>query len=337
MPKTLKVENVQAESGEKNFGFVKVAETPSDSVSLPVWIINGNKDGPTLCLTAGLHPCEYVAVEAVIRTCRKLEPSNLHGTIIAVPVINIPAFRARSPYVNPIDNVNLMFLYPAMPNGSISHRIVHVVLNEIIAKADYHIDCHGGEPNEAMDPYVVFPKVNNEEVDTKSEAMARIFGLADLDRRTPERAKGLFLEAAKMGVPSIMSEAGGIGVITEEDVAIHMNGIRNILQYVGILDGSPQINVRHKIEEKKFDVVADRGGIAYRTVGTGTIVSAGQKVAEIKDLQGETVSVLEAPDNGKIKLIFTYTVVNTGDPIMTGWAMKDAGLFPQTDKFYVGK
>jgi predicted deacylase len=337
MPKTIKIGDISAESGKKKFGFVRVGETPSGPIELPLWIISGVRDGPTLCLTAGLHPCEYAAIEAVIRTCKKIDPRELHGTIISVPVINTPAFQARSPYVNPIDNVNLMFLYPAMPDGSISHRIAHFLLNDIIAKADYHIDCHGGEPSEALEPYVVFPKVNNKEVDTKSEAMARIFGLAEMDCRTPELAKGLFLEAAKMGVPSIMAEAGGVGKITEDDVTIHMNGIHNILQYVGILDGSPQISVKHKIAQKKFNVIADRGGIVYKTVGTGDLVSTGQKVAEIKDLQGETVSVLKASDSGKIKLVFTYTVVNTGDPIMNGWVMKDAPPFPLTDKFYVGK
>lgn len=337
MPKTIKIGNVQAESGEKKFGFTKVGETPAGPVELPIWIINGARDGPTLCLTAGLHPCEYVAIEAVIRTCRKTEPNELHGAIIAVPVINVPAFRTRTPYVNPIDNVNLMFLAPVMADGSISHRIVHFLLNEIIAKADYHIDCHGGEPNEALDPYVVFPKVGNKEIDTKSEAMARIFGMAELDCRTPDRAKSLFLEAAKIGVPSIMPEAGSVGIITEEDVLIQVKGIHNILQYVGIMEGSPKITVKQKILQKRFDIIADRGGILYRTVGTGTLVSAAQKVAEIKDLQGETVSLLKAPDSGKIKVMFTYGVVNTGDPIMTGWITKDAPPFPLTDKFYVGK
>lgn len=336
----MKIANVAAESGKKEFGYVRVGETPGGTVDLPVWITNGIRDGPTLCLTAGVHPCEYPAIEAVIRTCKKIDPREVHGTIIAVPVVNMPAFRTRTPYVNPIDNLNLMFLYPAAPDGSISHRIAHFLLNEIIAKADYHIDCHGGEPNEALDPYVNFPKVNNKEVDTKSEAMARMFGLSELDCRSPgdtSTPKGVFLEAASIGVPSIMPEVGGVGIITEEDVAIHMNGIRNILQYVGILDGFPQINVKHRMNQRKLYVNADRGGIVYRTVGTAAMVSAGQKVAEIKDLQGETVSVLKAPDNGKIKLVYTYTVVNTGDPVMIEWVTKDAPPFPLTDKFYVNK
>jgi predicted deacylase len=337
MPKTITIGAVRAQSGEKKFGSARVGETPAGPLGLPVWVINGAKDGPILCLTAGLHPCEYVAIEAVIRTCRQIEPRELHGAIIAVPVINVPAFQTRTPYVNPIDNVNLMFLSPVIANGSISHRIVHFLLNEVIAKADYHIDCHGGEPNESLDPYVVFPKVGNQDVDTKSEAMARIFGIAELDCRTPDRAKGFFLEAAKIGVPSIMPEAGGGGTITEEDVLIEMSGIQNVLRYVGLLEGSPKIGVKHKLEQSKFNIVADRGGIAYKTVGRGDLVSAGQKVGEIKNLQGETVSVLTAPASGKVKLVFTYTAVNAGDTVMTGWVLKDAPPFPLTDRFSVSK
>ena len=337
MSTTIKIEDVQAEKGKKKFGLLKIGETPTGPVELPLWIVNGFQKGPTLCLTAGLHPCEYAGIEAVIRTCKEIDPKEMNGAIVAVPVINIPGFRTGSEYVNPMDNLNMMFISPYIREGTISHRIMHALLNKIIVKADYHIDCHGGDLNEAMDPYTVFPKVNSREVDTSSEALARIFGTEDVDCRTPEHARGLFLESAKIGVPSIMSEAGGEGIINEEDVAIHMKGIQNVLQYAGIMDGIPRISAKHKFGQKKFSVVANRGGLVYKVIGTGDFVLKDQKVAEIRNLRGETVDELKSPDEGKVKVIFTHSVMNTGDTIMIGWTLKEASPFPLTDRFYVGK
>ena len=40
--------------------------------SLPVWMVCGVSDGPTLVLTAGVHGCEYVEIGGSLPNCPRL-------------------------------------------------------------------------------------------------------------------------------------------------------------------------------------------------------------------------------------------------------------------------
>src|SRR6186997_900355 len=66
-------------------------------------VIRGANSGPRLALISGVHPTEYPAIEANIRLTRQIDPGELHGTIISLPIIDVPAFATRSPFVCPID------------------------------------------------------------------------------------------------------------------------------------------------------------------------------------------------------------------------------------------
>jgi len=84
----------------------------------PVISVAGTKPGPMLFVNAGVHGGEYPAVEAVIRLGKTLDPKKISGTVILMPVLNLPAFRTRTPFVCPIDNVNPNRVFPGDPRGS---------------------------------------------------------------------------------------------------------------------------------------------------------------------------------------------------------------------------
>src|SRR5436189_4460879 len=72
----------------------------------PVISITGAKPGPVLFVNAGVHGGEYPAIEAVIRLSNIMDPKKIAGTVILMPVMTLPAFRARTPFVGPLDNAN---------------------------------------------------------------------------------------------------------------------------------------------------------------------------------------------------------------------------------------
>src|SRR5690349_9110481 len=64
----------------------------------PVITVTGAKPGPVLFINAGVHGGEYPAIEAVIRLGKTLDPAAIAGAVILMPVLNLPAFRTRTPF-----------------------------------------------------------------------------------------------------------------------------------------------------------------------------------------------------------------------------------------------
>ncbi|HUZ84029.1 MAG TPA: succinylglutamate desuccinylase/aspartoacylase family protein, partial [Gaiellales bacterium] len=172
---TRRVRHIVAAGGETARGYLTIGETPTAPIQVPVFIVNGARPGPTLCLTAGVHAAEYPAIDAVLRTIQSLDPATLGGAVIAVPVVSQHMFQNRSGFVSPIDGLNLNRTAPGRPDGTISEILVHTLLTEVIAQAEYHIDCHGGDLGEILWPYAGFSLTGNAELDQQGETLARLY------------------------------------------------------------------------------------------------------------------------------------------------------------------
>ena len=176
--------------------------------------VTGTKPGPVLFINAGVHGGEYPAVETVIRLGTRLDAAAIAGTVVLMPVLNLPAFWQRSMFVCPVDNVNPNRVFPGDPQGTYSEQMAHALLNEFIVHADAYIDLHGGDIPEALVPFSICRK-GNEPADIKAVELARVFGLPYLLTvdRPIQQAKGSssFVAAAERGVPGVLAEAGGVG------------------------------------------------------------------------------------------------------------------------------
>src|ERR1700746_3581619 len=185
----------------------------------PVISIAGAKPGPVLFVNAGVHGGEYPAVEAVIRLGRTLDPKEISGTVILMPVLNLPAFRTRTPFVCPIDNVNPNRVFPGDPSGSYSEQMTHALINEFVVRADAYIDLHGGDIPEALVPFAIcrseagLTDSKARDVAARSKEIAMAFGLPYVLRVSkpvqPSKGQSSYAGAAARGVPAILAVAGG--------------------------------------------------------------------------------------------------------------------------------
>lgn len=151
---------LEASRGQKSRTFLPVPDTASH---IPVTIINGQGDGPTLLITAGIHGGEYPGIAAAIELARDLEPQNISGSLIIIHPVNTPSFWARSAFIVPEDGKNLNREFPGDAGGTLSQKIAHILSQKFFPQADFYIDLHSGDIHEELYPYVYYPGLPNEE------------------------------------------------------------------------------------------------------------------------------------------------------------------------------
>jgi hypothetical protein len=301
----------------------------------PVISITGSKPGPVLFVNAGLHGGEYPAIEAVIRLSNTLDPKKIAGTAILMPVMNLPAFRSRTPFVCPIDNVNPNRVFPGDPAGSYSEQMTHALINDFVVHADAYIDLHGGDIPEALVPFVIcrseagLADSKARDVAGRSKEMALAFELphvltvskpvqAGKEHRAGAGGLSSYAAAVEKGVPSILAEAGGVGQVQEEAVQLLVNGVVKVMRHLGMIDeGKSHIadsgtHSRLKPKKRAHSAVATtiltkfewlytkHQGMWYPKVAVGDLVRKGQEIGTVGDLFGDTLEEIVSPVNGVI-------------------------------------
>lgn len=269
----------------------------------PVTTVTGAKPGPVLFINAGVHGGEYPAIEAVIRLSRTLDPSAIAGTLILMPVLNLPAFRTRTPFVCPVDNVNPNRVFPGDANGSYSEQMTYGLINEFVAHADAWLDLHGGDIPEALLPFSIC-RGGSEAVDAKSKELAIAFGLPYLltVNRPVQPAKGSssYVAGAERGVPSVLAEAGGVGQLQEEAVELLLAGVHRVMRHLGMTE-TPSLPAFEPTILNAFEwVYAQHAGMFYPSVAAGDLLQKGQQLGTIGSLFGETLERVIAPVSGRV-------------------------------------
>src|ERR1700749_5170430 len=111
-------------------------------LTVPFVEVTGTADGPTLTVIAGVHGCEYASMDGVRRWLRTLEGRALRGRVRAVPVLNVTAFAARTPFVVPEDGKTLNRAFPGDPGGTLAERLAYDAFTQLITRSDGYVHAH---------------------------------------------------------------------------------------------------------------------------------------------------------------------------------------------------
>lgn len=281
----------------------------------PYFAISGAHDGPTLALIAGIHGAEYPPIAAVMRFCRELDPARLRGRVIGVPVVNLPAFWERTPFICPRDGKNPNRVFPGRRDGSFSEAFAYHVFETVIRRGDALVDLHGGDLVEDLVPFSLVQETGRESLDRRSLELATAFALPYVVVQAP--AGGPIAgttngAAAREGIPAVIAEAGGVGQLQPEAVELHLRGIVRVLQQLGMLDGDPAPLPEPTMIREFLWVRAERGGFFQKAVGAGDRLSAGQSLGTMADLWGDPVGEVRSPVDGVALFITTSPAVSDG-------------------------
>lgn len=316
----LLVGDIVSEPGSRTMGHLVIPAGVDEGANIPISIIQGAEPGPTLALIAGTHGYEYAPILALQQVAAQLDAGAMKGSVIIVHVANVPSFLGRTIYYSPIDGMNLNRAYPGKPDGSVSERIAHAITSQVIEQADYVVDMHSGDGNEALRPYIYMPKTGQAELDATIKGMALAFGLDHIiiDERpvsAPEASTFTDMTALSRGIPAMTTEVGRLGLTPDELVQKNIDGAMNLMRHLGILDG-PAERAGEVVWLGDYTVVTSpETGTFKPAVQDGYAVAEGGTLGHLTDLFGRPIATIKAPFSGVVNYVIATPPVSKGEPL----------------------
>jgi len=313
MSEKLTVGDFAATPGTKVTG-VQQIEIAGQQVEIPLFLIAGTEEGPTLVVTAGVHGAEYASIAGALEVGRSIEPEELRGQLVVAPVVNMPAFQARAIYVCPLDGINLNRVFPGNADGSPSEQLAAWLFQNIVTRGDYYLDLHGGDMIEALVPFAICHQSGDQEVDRVSLELAKTIGIHYVVRS--ETMGSAYSAAAEAGIPAVLAEAGGQGLWPDEAVALHADGVRRLLRHLHMLKGPELEPVETEMLDQFLWLSSEHIGYYYPKVEVGDIVEKGQELGVVTDFLGTVLQSAIAPADGRILFLVSSLAINQGDPLL---------------------
>jgi predicted deacylase len=287
------------------------------SLSIPyVQVTGAVGDGPHLTVIAGVHGTEYTSIAAARELAASMTAGELRGRLTVVPVVNLPAFWARSPFVVPLDGKNLNRSFPGDATGTAAERIAAAVTERFIKGSDHLLDLHAGDLPEALEPFALY---DESPVEEQARALAVAYGLGHVVRQaSADRTVGgsTSAVAADLGIPAITAESGQCGVLDRASVDRHLRGLRNVLRHLGMLEGAPLALPPPVEHDSWMWLSTDVEGWWQPAVETGADVPAGALLGTVAPVLGGEPTEVRAPEAGVPLFITSSPAVVAGGLLM---------------------
>ncbi len=284
-----------------------------------VHILVGKEEGPVLYVQAAVHGDEVNGVEVLRRVVNSVDPGQLRGMLIVVPVANVAGF-VQHQRRNPLDEEDMNRVWPGKASGQASQHIAYDLYQQAIHYADYVIDLHTANSNTAL--HVVYGRG-----DEASRNMAEAFGLNILlEEEVTEDLKQLRFTGklrnflTSQGIAAITPELGGNNCFEEEHIRLGAQGVINVMRYLVMLEGAMELPEQAPITlfGSHLDRVwATQGGIWVSHVRAGDLVSENQPLGQVYSIRTfEVVEYLKAPYDGYVLGTADVPIVNMGDALV---------------------
>jgi predicted deacylase len=286
---------------------LKVAESyTAEPVTVPVTVVRGGP-GPTLFVTATVHGDELNGVGILRGLLNDTDFSGLKGTLIAVPVVNVPGFLNQDRRLPDRRDLNRSF--PGSRKGSLTSRLADVLFREVIRKSDFGLDLHtaGGERTN-------YPQIRADLANPAVAELAAVFGCPLIvDGAGPEGS--LRRTAVAAGVPTVVFEAGSALRLERPFIEVGIAGVINVLRSLKMMPGEPVLPPLRLSIDRTHWIRSHKGGILDLRVELGQPLRRGQAISIHTNPFGRERSQLKAPHGGIVLGLTQLPLVHPGDAI----------------------
>ncbi len=277
-----------------------------ESIWVPIVVVKGQTDGPSLMITAGVHGDELNGIATIHGLLKRVEGQALSGTLVLIPGFNQPGLNANNRHFvgsgggGSMTDLNRIF--PGrLSQGSVAERYVARLWRDVLKdNANYAIDLHT-QTRGSDYPLFVFSDFRN----SASRQMAFDLG-PDVIKNDPGQSGSLETTMMEIGVPAVTFEIGGPKRWQVDLIDRAVDGIENVMRRLDMLTGDvTKPAIEPIIGANTTNIFTDYGGFAYIDVKLKDRVRKGQRVATIVDAYGRTVAEYVSPFDGVVLSVAT--------------------------------
>lgn len=300
--------------GERKKIHLKIGKLYDNTdINIPVEVIRGKLDGPTLFVSAAVHGDELNGVEICKRLLDMRQLKEISGTLLVIPIVNVFGFNNLSRYLPDRRDLNRSF--PGSPNGSLASRLAHVFMTEVVSKATHGIDLHTG-PVHRRNLAQIRADIDHQETLELAEA----FGIPVIIKSNV-RDGSLRQAVLERDVPMLLFEGGEALRFDERVIKMALEGIISVLYKIGMLDPQKRPNRLAQVEKKPFIakssywIRATRSGIIRLLARIGKHVHKDEVIGVISDPYGDEIETVRTRVEGIVICASMLPVVHEGDAL----------------------
>lgn len=290
------------------------------TVQFPTLVARGAKDGKVIVVIGGVHGDEYEGPLAILKLFQGLQPDEMRGTFIGIPVVNQPAFDAGT-RTSPLDDQNLARVFPGKADGTVSEKIAHALLERVFPHGDLLLDLHSGGVKYECPLTCGFYLLDGE-IGRESKEAALAFGADVVWGSILNQGRSISEAVRYKQVPAIYAETTGGGGVLPSDLEAYMRGVTNVMKYLGILPGTPESRrpeIYHESSsvERDFDkaINCSTSGLFESQVRCKERVKDGQLLGVIYDVCGNVVEEIRSDQDGYVMGLRRFSRVLAGELI----------------------
>jgi predicted deacylase len=273
----------------------------------------GEKEGPTVGISASIHGNENAGSQAVLELYRRIKDMPLNGRILLLPVANPRAFAVNHRFT-PLDELNLNREFPGDDRGNYTQQLAFALTRDYFDRIDANIDLHSGTDRPTVDYVYIW----------SDEGLSRAFGSKILYRPTTGKTGTVYSGTTKtvtidrrpeMKVTTI--ELGG-GIVDQGPyVERTVEGMLNQLRYLGVLEGEVKPSPKQVVIHELVGIRPKHGGwLEPLSPANGETIKGGQLLGRVvSPYDFELIEEIPTPFENGIMVMqhLTRNLVEAGD------------------------